>query len=221
MTTSKGAQRRATLVEISRQILVAEGAERLTHRNVASRANVAPGLVSYYFPTTDDLRRAAVEALAAADLARMESVLASVEARRRSALTTARIITRVLVPAEHHELVAWYERYVSGSREPLLAGYARQVNAAARAHIATVLHRCGWPEVPAELALAVVDGAVVGALAEGARADRVHPSATRFLAVIIENVRVAYVNDADATLHRPPDRRAGRATPAAPDRPTG
>jgi DNA-binding transcriptional regulator YbjK len=187
MATSKGEQRRAVLAETAVRILVADGIEGLNHRAVSARAEVAVGLVTYYFPTVEDLRRAAVDALAAADLARMQAVAADVDSRRRSARATALVVTDVSVPGGHHELVAWYERYVRGGREPLLAGYARQVNAAARGHVATVLDRCGWSdEIPADVALAVVDGAAVGALAEGGSADDARAAATRALTAVLQ-----------------------------------
>lgn len=189
MATSKGEQRRAVLAETAERILVADGIEGLNHRAVSARAGVAVGLVTYYFPTADDLRRAAVDALAAADLARMQAVLADVDPRRRSARATALVVTEVSVPASHQELVAWYERYVRGGREPLLAGYARQVNAAARGHVAAVLDRCGWSEIPADIALAVVDGAAVGALAEGGSADDARAAATKALTVVLQTFR--------------------------------
>lgn len=188
MATAKGERRRAALVDVARDVLVAEGIEGLNHRTVSARAGVAVGLSTYYFPTSDDLRAAAVDALAAADLARMEAVVAGVRRRRRTAASTARLVVGLLVPGEHAELVSWYERYVQGARNPMLAGASRRVNAAARRHVATVLERCDHAGVPAGLTLAVVDGAVVGTLAEGA-AHRARVAATEELTAAL--VRMA------------------------------
>jgi DNA-binding transcriptional regulator YbjK len=188
MATVKGEQRRAALVEVARDILVAEGIDGLNHRAVAARAGVAVGLATYYFPTSDDLRLAAVDTLAAADLARMEAVVAGVRRRRRTAASTARLVVGLLVPGERDELVSWYERYVRGGRSPLLAGAARRVNAAARRHVETLLERCGHPDAPAGVTLAVVDGAVVGTLAEGAT-HRARLAATEALTAVLESFR--------------------------------
>ena len=98
---------------------------------MAARAGVAVGLATYYFPTSDDLRLAAVDTLAAADLARMEAVVAGVRRRRRTAASTARLVVSLIVPGERDELVSWYERYVQGGRSPLLAGAASDEQARA------------------------------------------------------------------------------------------
>jgi AcrR family transcriptional regulator len=56
-------ERRAEILETAAAIALEEGLERITLRAVADRLNVAPGLISHYFPVAEDL---VVEAFSAA-----------------------------------------------------------------------------------------------------------------------------------------------------------
>lgn len=169
MVTSKGERRRAALVEAAAQILVADGLEAVNHRAVAARAGVALGATTYYFADLAALRRAAVDSLVEADLARMAQVAADHCATAATTIRgAAEALTDVLTPAEHDQLVAWYDRYARAAREPLFATAARRANAAALEHVDTVLRSSGLADVlPGGVVLAVVDGAVIGALATG------------------------------------------------------
>ncbi len=167
MVTTKGERRKAAIVAAAQRILVVDGLDAISHRRVAGQAGVPLGATTYYFTDLHDLRRAAVDALAAADLTRMERVAAELSAQTGSVADTARVITELLTPEDDDELVAWYERYARAAREPLFATAARRINEAARSHVATVLRAAGLDELPPDVVLAIVDGAVLGALAAG------------------------------------------------------
>lgn len=186
MATAKGEQRRADLVRAATEILLAHGLEAVSHRAVAARAGVALGSTTYYFADLTDLRRAAVDALAGTDAARMQSAVDALPARRRSGPAVARIVATLLTPDDYDALVAWYERYVHAAREPLLADAARRTNAAARQHVETVLDRSGLrTEVPPQVVLAVVDGAVIAALVDGADLTGVRRAAAEALTALL------------------------------------
>ena len=167
MTTSKGERRKAAIVDAARRILVADGLDAISHRGVASQAGVPLGATTYYFTDLQDLRRAAVDALTEADLARMERIAGSSDFEPGSVPDAARVITELLTPETDDELVAWYERYARAAREPLFAAAAKRINGAARRHVTTLLRAAGSDTLAPDVVLAVVDGAVLGALATG------------------------------------------------------
>ncbi|RIQ34173.1 TetR/AcrR family transcriptional regulator [Jiangella rhizosphaerae] len=187
MATAKGEHRRAALVRAAAELLQGGGLEAVGHRAVAGRAGVPLGATTYYFADLTELRRAAVDALADDDIARMSAAVDALPARRRGAAAVARMIATLLTPDEYGALVAWYERYVLAAREPLFAAAARRTNAAARASVAAVLDRSGLAtDVPPQVVLAVVDGAVLGALADGAGLTGVRAAAADALATVLD-----------------------------------
>ncbi len=179
MATDKGERRKAALVDAASHILVSDGVHAVTHRAVAGRAAVPLGATTYYFAGLDDLRQAAAEALADADVARMDSVVDAMSSGSsgpsgpHTLRTLAEFIVDLLTPEDDEARLAWYERYTSGARQPALATAARRTNAAARRHVQTLVTFCGLADaVPATVVLAVVDGAVLGALATGETDER-------------------------------------------------
>lgn len=58
---SRGMTRKAKLLDASLSIVAESGANALTHRAVAKRAQVSLASVTYHFPSSDDLRRSTFE----------------------------------------------------------------------------------------------------------------------------------------------------------------
>jgi len=73
-TRKRPEERRAEILDTAAAIALEEGLERITLRAVADRLNVAPGLISHYFPVADDL---VVEAFAAAATAERAQLFAA------------------------------------------------------------------------------------------------------------------------------------------------
>lgn len=187
MATAKGEQRRAALVAAAAELLQSAGLDAVAHRAVAARAGVPLGATTYYFADLTELRRAAVDALADADIARMTAAVDALPARRRGGAAVARMLATLLTPDEFGALVAWYERYVLAAREPLFAAAARRTNVAAREAVASILELSGVTGgPPPHVILAVVDGAVLGALADGAGLTGVRSAAADALTVILD-----------------------------------
>ena len=72
--------RRRTMVEAAVQEMTEHGLGALTHRRVAERAQVPLGATTYYFATLDDLRVAALEAIAARTEEDLEEISAAIAA---------------------------------------------------------------------------------------------------------------------------------------------
>lgn len=66
---SRSELRRAELVGVARELLVADGLESFAMRTVAARAGMRLGNLQYYFPTRDDLLEEVIRAEFAKDLA--------------------------------------------------------------------------------------------------------------------------------------------------------
>ncbi|KHK95914.1 TetR family transcriptional regulator [Microbacterium mangrovi] len=64
-------ERRAEILDTAAAIALEEGLERITLRAVADRLNVAPGLISHYFPAAEDLVVEAFSAAATAERAQL------------------------------------------------------------------------------------------------------------------------------------------------------
>lgn len=187
MATAKGEQRRTALVRAAADLLQGSGLEAVSHRAVAGRAGLPLGATTYYFADLTELRRAAVDALAEDDVARMAAAVEALPTRRRGAAVAARLIATLLTPDEYGALVAWYERYVLAAREPLFAAAARRSNAAALESVAAVLERSELTAgVAPQVVLAVVDGAVLGALADGADLEGARVAAADALTVVLD-----------------------------------
>lgn len=186
MSTPKGEHRRATIVAAAARLLVDDGPEAVGHRAVAAAAGTALGTVTYHYPAVDALRTAAERTLADGEVARLSDPGHRVPLTRRDARDTATALVGLVLPESRAELVAWCERDARAARHPETAGDARRVRVAARALVSDVLGRSGRATAPpADLVLAVVDGAVLGALADGLDADRARARAAAALAFVL------------------------------------
>lgn len=184
--TAKGRQRQAAIVRTAARLLVELGPEAVNHRAVAAAAGVGLGTVTYHYPGADDLRQAAVDAVVEADIARMTAATRAVPLLRRDTEGTASMVVALLTPHTRAEMIAWYERYARGARDPVLAEAARRISAVARAGVSDVLARSGRATAPpAETVASVVDGAVLRALVDGASADEARARATRALTFVL------------------------------------
>jgi AcrR family transcriptional regulator len=120
-TGSTDSKTRATLIDVTEQLLLREGYASLTSRRVATDAGVTAPLIHYYFPTLDDLLIAVLRRRADEQLVRQARLLAAEEPLR--ALWTfntdrraARFLTEFIAIANHRksirsEIAAYAERF--------------------------------------------------------------------------------------------------------------
>lgn len=163
----KGAQRRADLVEAAASLILELGPASVTHRRVAERAEASLSATTYYFRDLEELRGAGAELIAGLWAEQAEWVAERAETAdgavtREEALE---LLCDALLPPPvgvrgHYEQLAG-----AGRSEAVTVAY-RAGRERLDAAVARVLGAAG-SSCPAELALAVVDGAVVAALSEG------------------------------------------------------
>ena len=164
----RGEQRRAALVAAAGELLLERGFAAVSHRAVAGRAGVPLAATTYYFSSLDDLLLAAVEHLAAGWLEQARSAVASLPDRLDGA-ALAHAFVDVVVVGPDEQVVTMYERYLQAGRHPHLRPAVTAYGTELDALLLDVLLR-GRPRASADdlrRLLAVVDGTVVRALAEG------------------------------------------------------
>lgn len=91
--------RRREIVTAAAELIVEVGADGVTHRMVAARAGVPLGATTQYFDTLDDLRSAALRALADEVDARLDGVRIALAQRGVSPAVIADLITEGLEDA--------------------------------------------------------------------------------------------------------------------------
>ena len=188
-TSRRGSEKRALIIEATAQLVMEQGFSAVSHRAVAERAGVPLSATTYYFRSLDDLLTATVERLAGTWLA------AAREAVDRFAgpgelrdVADAVLAIALLTPpgsgyADRAGVLSLYDRYLEAARHPhlqvLIATYDRDLDHL----ISTVLSRAGLPHDlgAAALVLAVADGAVLRALAEGSDVGAARHSVERVL----------------------------------------
>ena len=168
----RGERRLVELRVAAAGLLADEGFDALTHRALAARSGVPVASTTHYFRTVDELVIGATEAFAERWLEQARGTVAALPPRRTSASAAARVLAEVVLGPSPSAaaLASFYERYVQAGRVPALRPLVASWNTELRSLVTQALARCGRPVTPlrAHLLLAVLDGLVVTAVAEGA-----------------------------------------------------
>lgn len=149
------------------------GFDAVRHRSVASRAELPLAATTYYFESLDDLIVAAVEFSGNAELDAMRRRVDHVTHRRRGAESTVDLILDLTLSnaddaVGRERLLAHYERLLVAARRPELRDVQLRLRGAFDEMLGDVLRRCGRQVRAEQLRrlVAVVDGALIGALTE-------------------------------------------------------
>ena len=153
-----------------------QGFAAVSHRSVAQRAGLPLAATTYYFASLEDLLAGAVSDLTRSWLDAARGVVDGLPERLDGPSAVARAVLRVVafVPGggpedEPGALLSLYDRYVESARHeglrPLIAAYDDGIDDL----LVDVLRRAGSAASrdAARLVLAVADGALLRALAEG------------------------------------------------------
>jgi len=174
--TARGAARRQQLVDAATAILEQSGFEAISHRAVASRANLPLASTTYYFATLDDLRAAALRQLSRVYVEGARTLATELTAARRTPTEMAHLLVALVagdgLQTDPGRLLTFYERYVQAGRHPGLRQLVRDWTAELGKLTAVVLERSGFPandDLP-RLLVAAIDGLLLDALIDGDRA---------------------------------------------------
>ena len=164
----RGQLRRAALVAAAVAVVGADGPAAFSARAVATQAKLPLGAVSYYFPALDDLLGEALAAVIAAWLEHGETVAAATKGSGITRAATA--ITAAVLPSGGPDAVRnRYEHLLAAGRNPVAAGAMAALRPELEALIARILISAGVDShLTPDALLALVDGASLGAIAEGA-----------------------------------------------------
>lgn len=166
----RGRRRRADILAATERILLADGAREVTHRAVASAAQVPASAIRYYFSTREALLLACLDAIEERRSAEAALALAeALEERSWSAEEVGQRVMRIWYGADLDDralrgAVGWL---TDCSREsPALSERLIGSRAAIDAELRSLLDRCGYSRVPEALVAAVADGSVLSSAAE-------------------------------------------------------
>lgn len=181
-TSARGLRRRQLLLKAAGELLMEHGFAAVSHRAVAQHAELPLAATTYYFTSLDDLLEGAVRQLADGWLADAGVVVADLPAQMDDPRALAEALVRVaaLGPAgetapDSRTLLSLYDRYVEAARHPRLRPVVAEYDDRIEALLANVLRRRSGSQAmtadeigrTAGLVLAVIDGALLRALAEG------------------------------------------------------
>ncbi|MCT9870612.1 TetR/AcrR family transcriptional regulator [Paenarthrobacter aurescens] len=174
MTESKGALRKAALLDAAEDVLVTKGNANAAMRDFAAAAGVRIGHLQHYFPTRADLIRAVLERTLERSLRRLTEVagldLAPGAAGGMTRDDSRRLLTALL--HEHSELAdvkMHLEIWALAASDEQAASALREFYSDYAGHVQGVVRR-GRPDLP-EDELAGVAAAIVS-LFEGAAVTR-------------------------------------------------
>lgn len=121
---------REPLIEAALQIVEEYGAAAVTIRNVAQRAGVSPGTVSYHFQSVDGLVVAALEQGAAGIASTLEDLALDLQTTSWDADAWARVFAAALASELEHNRarhVACFELHMLAARRPALRAVTDRV----------------------------------------------------------------------------------------------
>lgn len=172
--TPKGVRRRHALSCAAADLLVEGGFDAVRHRAVATRAGLPLASTTYYFASLDDLIACAVEVLGHRELEVMRGRIDQLGNLDHGVESTVELIVDLLIGPDdgadsgRERLIARYERFIASARHPELREVQLRLRAQIDDLLTDVLRRSGRVVQEQQLRrlVAVVDGAVVGALGE-------------------------------------------------------
>jgi len=162
----RGEERRRQILYAALGVIGREGIGAVTHRTVASVAEVPLGSLTYYFASKEDLLREALLLFVEEETARLRAIGEALEVE---SLPPAEIAARfaAVLTGEDPENVAQFELYLEAARVPALREQAAACFAAYEEVARIALRAAGLPEpgpLPA-LMVALADGAGLRRLA--------------------------------------------------------
>lgn len=164
----RGEMRRAALVTAAVAVVGEGGPAEFSARAVATQAKLPLGAVSYYFPVLDELLGEALAAVLSAWLEHGESVAATTKGRGIACAAAA--ITAALLPAGGPDAVRHrYEHLLAAGRNPVAAAAMAALRPELEGLVARILiSTTVSTPLTSDALLALVDGAALGGVAEGA-----------------------------------------------------
>ncbi|MEV3986872.1 TetR family transcriptional regulator [Nonomuraea sp. NPDC049758] len=127
-------QRGRRILDAALEVLVTDGVAGLTHRKVASRADVPLGSVTYHFATLADLCAQAFARYVEQRMAEYEALFTQVATREELIDVLVGIVQGG--PSRHRSAVLGFELHLAALRDPALRALTQEWTRASRAVLA-------------------------------------------------------------------------------------
>lgn len=166
-STRKGFDKRQLIIEAAATLLREGGPEAVSHRSVARLAGCSLSATTYYFDGLEDLLHQA----GLANMGRWSERAERAAFRARKLKSDASVKERIdlILSAtlpDDESLKGHYEQLISAGNAALVASAYQFGRVRLNIAVTTVLSEVGL-DLPAEVVIALVDGAAVSALSEG------------------------------------------------------
>ena len=165
-STRKGFDKRQMIIEAAATLLREGGPEAVSHRSVAKLAGCSLSATTYYFDGLEDLLHQAGLANMSRWSERAERAAFRARKLKPSASVAERIDLILAATLPDENIKGHYEQLVSAGSAALVASAYQFGRVRLNIAVTTVLSEVGV-DLPAEVVIAVVDGAAVSALSEG------------------------------------------------------
>lgn len=164
---SKGTRRRRDIIEAAAAILREKGPAGVSHRTVAARAGCSLSATTYYFTGLDELLAEAGHINIEMWAQRAERVAGEIsnQPRPKTMEDAVATILRACLPATDTLDTHYLQLVAATASAPVTTAY-REGRARLDYAVSTVLDVAGT-DLPADIVIAIVDGAAVAALSEG------------------------------------------------------
>ena len=161
----RGTARRDALLDAAIRLLARQGARAVTHRAVAEEAGTTHGAPRYYFATRSQLLDAALERLAADQVARIEALLDTPRNGNRVDFLVHALGGNAA--GDHDETIARFELFLEAARRPQLRDAIRAWGDAHRRLLSIELKAAGSANAhtDADLLLNLLNGLFLAQLA--------------------------------------------------------
>lgn len=171
------------------RIVVASGADAVTHRRVAEAAGLPLASTTYWFSSKDEMLCAALERAAARDLDRLSRRVQKVMSAKVVSVAAAASVFDPFdadLRSSRGALIGAYALWLEAARRPALRNVSEQWSQAYNDAAARLLAACGSPRPASDagLLIAALDGLIMQDLALG-RSSRLRPALTRLIDALI------------------------------------
>jgi AcrR family transcriptional regulator len=157
-------------VAAAAEVVARHGTAGFSARAVAAAGGLPLAAVSYYFPRLDDLLSAAVDIVLRGWIEHGHTVAADAAASGRKGIdAAATVIARALLPPGPPSVIAHrYRHLLAGAAHPDTAAALAALRSTLEALVCDILATTGVKSpLSSDVIVALVDGAAVGAIAEG------------------------------------------------------
>lgn len=169
-------ERRDALVAAAAKVVDQQGPAGFSARAVAIAASLPLASVSYYFPRLDDLLAAALQVVLRGWINHGEAVAADAKASGKHGIDAAAtaIVRAILPPGPATTITHRYQHLLAAAGNPVAAAAMARLRGSLEQLVAEILRATAVrSSLSNDAIIALVDGAAVGAIAEG-RPDPAH-----------------------------------------------